>query len=320
MRVMLLGATGTAGRAALEALAEAGHEVVAVHRGPAPHVPDQALISFRKLDAGDAVSLARDGFRGERFDALVSCLASRTGTPEDAWSVDHGANLTAMRVAGDEGVGRMVLLSAICVQKPKLAFQRAKLAFEAELMSSGMEYSIVRPTAFFKSLSGQIERVRRGKPFLLFGDGELTRCKPIGDRDLGRYLALCLTDEDKRNRVLPIGGPGPAISPREQGEELFRLTGQRARYRHVPVAMFDVIGAALRGGGYLSEGLKTRAELAGIGRYYATESMLLWDERTGRYDADATPEYGKETLFGYYADVLGRGGRIDLGAHRVFGP
>ena len=42
----------------------------------------------------------------------------------------------------------------------------------------------MRPTAFFKSLSGQVERVRGGRPFLLFGDGTLTACKPISDADL----------------------------------------------------------------------------------------------------------------------------------------
>lgn len=319
MRVLLLGATGTAGRATLSALADAGHEVVALHRGEPPETTHNDLISFRRSDVTDPVSLARDGFRGERFDALVTTLASRTGVPEEAWSIDHRANVEALRQARDAGVTRVVALSAICVQKPMLAFQFAKLAFEEELVKSGVDYAIVRPTAFFKSLSGQIERVKNGKPFLLFGNGELTRCKPISDRDLGRFITLCLTDDDKRNRVLPVGGPGPAISLREQGEELFRLTGREPRFRHVPVAMFDAIGAVLRVGGYLSNSLKTKAELARIGRYYATESMLVWDVQQGRYTADATPEFGHDTLFQHYAEVLSKGETVELGTHRVFG-
>ncbi len=94
-------------------------------------------------------------FRGERFDALVSCLASRNGTARDAWAIDHRAHQLALAAAQQVGVGQVVLLSAICVQKPLLAFQQAKLAFERELMVSGLTYSIVRPTAFFKSLSGR---------------------------------------------------------------------------------------------------------------------------------------------------------------------
>ena len=61
------------------------------------------------------------------------------------------------------------------MQKPLLGFQQAKLAFEAELQASALTWSIVRPTAFFKSLSGQIARVQAGKPFLLFGNGDADR-------------------------------------------------------------------------------------------------------------------------------------------------
>ena len=74
----------------------------------------------------------------------------------------------ALDAARQAGVSHMVLLSAICVQKPLLAFQHAKLAFEKTLIESGLTYSIVRPTALFKSLSGQVERVTRGKPFMVF--------------------------------------------------------------------------------------------------------------------------------------------------------
>lgn len=319
MRVMLLGATGTAGRATLGALLDAGHEVVALHRGAPPDVPSNRMLSLRKADVGDPEDLERNGFRGETFDALVTCLASRTGTPGDAWAIDHRANAGALSLAGRAGVRHVVLMSAICVQKPRLAFQRAKLAFEAELMASGLDYSIVRPTSFFKSLSGQIARVRDGKPFLLFGNGELTRCKPISDRDLGRFMALCLTDPDKRNCILPVGGPGPAISPREQGEALFRLTGKTPRFRQVPVALFGAIGGALGVAGVVSAPMRAKAELARIGRYYATESMLVWDENARRYDADATPEFGQDTLFQHYAEVILDGGSVDLGEHRVFG-
>ncbi len=317
MRVMLLGATGTAGAATLGALLEAGHEVVAVHRGGLP-VDARKGLTVRVADVTDAGSLARDGFCGERFDALVSCLASRTGVPNEAWAIDHAAQGNALRIAQDSGVGHVVLMSAICVQKPLLAFQHAKLAFEAELIGSGLEYSIVRPTAFFKSLSGQIGRVRNGKPYLLFGDGALTRCKPIADRDLGRFMALCLRDPDKRGRILPIGGPGPAITPKEQGAELFRLTGREPRYRHVPVGLFDVIAAGLGLAGRVSDRLAAKAELARIGRYYATESMLVWDAETARYDADATPEFGEETLFQHYARVVRSDVEVNLGDHRVF--
>lgn len=326
-RVLVLGATGTIGRAAVRALVRRGHDVVCLIRpraGPggklareeSARLLEGATIRFG--DAADAASLIADGICGERFDAMVTCLASRTGAPKDAWAIDYQANLNALAAAQAAGVSHVVLLSAICVQKPQLAFQHAKLAFEKALIESGVTYSIVRPTAFFKSLSGQVDRVKRGKPYLLFGDGTLTSCKPISDDDLGDYLADCLDNETRRNRILPIGGPGPAITPKQQGDKLFALLGQPPRFKHVPVKLLDVIIAVLRALGRVSPALAAKAELARIGLYYATESMLVVDPATGRYDADATPSAGSETLFDYYARLIRGEVRAERGDHAVF--
>jgi divinyl chlorophyllide a 8-vinyl-reductase len=323
-RLMVLGATGTIGRATVRELVRRGHDVVCFVRAPSGSLTEEqvrASLEGAILRFGDATvagSLARDGFAGERFDALVSCMASRTGAPEDAWRVDHRAHVEALAAAREAGVSHMVLLSAICVQKPLLAFQHAKLAFERTLIESGIAYSIVRPTAYFKSLSGQIERVRAGRPFLVFGDGALTACKPIGDDDLARYLADCIDDASRRDRVLPIGGPGPAITPRDQGEMLFKLLGRKPRFRRVPLVLLDAVVGALGAAGRVAPGLAAKAELARIGRYYATESMLVLDPATGRYDAEATPSTGTETLFDFYARVLRGEASVERREHAVF--
>jgi divinyl chlorophyllide a 8-vinyl-reductase len=326
-RVFVLGATGTIGRATVRALLRRGHEVVCLVRPRAgvagALAPEDSIKLFagatvRFGDVRDSAALLRDGFRGEHFDVLLSCLASRTGAPKDAWAIDHLAHVRALGAARAAGVSQVVLLSAICVQRPLLAFQNAKLAFEKVLVDSGLSYSIVRPTAFFKSLSGQVERVKQGKPFLVFGDGTLTACKPISDDDLADYLADCLDDGSRHNRVLPIGGPGAAITPRQQGEKLFELLGRPPRFRHVPPAMLDAIIGVLGAAGRLVPALAEKAELARIGRYYATESMLVLNPETGHYDAAATPATGTETLFDYYEQLVNGASAPERGDHAVF--
>ena len=327
LRVFVLGATGTIGRAAVTALLQQGHEVVCLVRAKAgvggALTPDGSArllegAALRIGDVRDPQSLARDGFAGERFDVLLSCLASRTGAPADAWAIDHQAHAHALKAAQQAGVQHVVLLSALCVQKPLLAFQQAKLAFESELVASGLNYSIVRPTAFFKSLSGQLERLRQGKPYLMFGNGELTACKPISDRDLGQYLAQCITDRALHRRILPIGGPGPALTPRQQGEMLFAALGRTPRFKQVPVGLLDAIVGVLGAAGRLIPPLRDKAELAKIGRYYATESMLVLNPQTGRYDADATPSTGSDRLQDFYADLAAGKVQIERGNHAVF--
>ncbi|MEO0428726.1 MAG: NAD(P)H-binding protein [Pseudomonadota bacterium] len=326
-RVLVLGATGTIGQATVAALVARGHDVACLVRpraGPGGRLEGAAIAErlpgadLRFGNVADAGSLARDGFRGERFDAVVSCLASRTGVPADAWAIDHRAHLLALEAAKAAGVSHFVLLSAICVQKPLLAFQHAKLAFEEALMASGLRYSIVRPTAYFKSLSGQVERVRQGRPFLVFGDGKLTACKPISDADLADFIAGCLERPERWDRILPIGGPGPAITPLDQAAMLSRLLGQRVSTRRVPVGLLDAIIFGLTAIGRLSPRLAEKTELARIGRYYATESMLLRDPETGRYLADATPEWGTDRLEDYQARLLSGDLQLERGDHAVF--
>jgi divinyl chlorophyllide a 8-vinyl-reductase len=328
-RVFVAGATGYIGRHVVHELVERGYDVVAFARprsgigGASTEEATRLALPGAEVRFGDVTdrsSVSRDGLRGEFFDAVVSCIASRTGAPDDAWRIDHRANLDLLRCAQDVGVEHFVLLSAICVQKPRLAFQRAKLAFERALIDSGMTYSIVRPTAFFKSLAGQVEAVKRGKRFVVFGDGQLTACTPISERELARFLADCLEDPAKRNAVLPIGGPGPAITPLEQGAMLAELCGTVPRYRRVPVGVMDAIIAVLGTLGRVIPSLHDKAELARIGRYYGTESMLLWDEEQGRYDAAATPSFGSDTLRDFYARVLDEGlAGQELGDQAVFG-
>jgi len=315
IRILLAGGTGYIGRAVAHELTRRGFAVTALVRDAGADLPDCELLVADVTEPG-ALAAATCGLR---FDAVVSCIASRSGVPDDAWLVEYEANRNLLAVAEGSGARRFLLLSAICVQRPRLAFQHAKLAFEAELRESGIDYTIVRPTAFFKSLSGQIDRVRSGKPFLVFGDGTETACKPIGEADLAAYIADRLQDRAAANAVLPIGGPGAAITPRTQGELLFELAGMPPRFRRVSPRIFKAAGTILGPLGSIWPAAAKKAELARIGHYYATESMLLWDEARERYDADATPETGNESLRDFYTRMLrdGLAGQ-ELGQHKVF--
>lgn len=313
--VLLAGASGYIGRAVASQLLSEGYAVTALVRDTATDLQGCTKVVV-KLSEPQAVHAA---LAGQQFDAVISCIASRTGAPKDSRRVDYEANRTLLDVAVALDIGHFILLSAICVQRPKLAFQHAKLAFEADLKSADIDYTVVRPTAFFKSLSGQIKRVQAGKSFLLFGDGQMTACKPISESDLAKYIAAAVTDKTMRNRILPIGGPGEALTPLEQGALLFELTGREPRYRHVPVAMFTVAIAILAPLSKVIPALAAKAEFARIGRYYATESMLLWDSARGVYDADATPSTGTDSLRQHYARVLDEGmAGQETGDHKLF--
>lgn len=62
------------------------------------------------------------------------------------------------------------------------------------------------------------------------------------------------------------------------------------------------------------------AEFGRIGKYYAVESMLLWDPVTEKYLPEATPSYGNDTLEAFYAKAVKEGLKgQELGDQAVFG-
>lgn len=302
--IVVAGASGTIGRAVVHECTARGYDVTALVRSEASAKLQElqdARVSV--VDVGQPQEVAA-AFNDVKPRTVISCVASRSGSPKDARAVDLDANLNLLLGAQGVGAQHFILLSAICVQRPKLAFQRAKLAFEEALIKAPIEHTIVRPTAFFKSLSGQVERVLAGKPFFLFGDGELTACKPISNADLARFIVGQVGNPKAYGSILPIGGPGPAITLKRQGELLFDAASLEPKFRSVPVGLFSLFAGVFSLGAWASDWFAEKAEYARIARYYATESMLVLDPQTDEYSAEATPEYGEDRLVDHYKALI----------------
>lgn len=333
INVLVVGSTGYIGKFVVNELVKRGYNVVAVAR-------ERSGINGRKgknetmqelkgaqvcfADVTDISSLKTAIHDvGVSIDVIISCLASRNGGVKDSWRIDYEATKNSLVAGKAAGASHFVLLSAICVQKPLLEFQRAKLKFEAELQREAergeLTYSIVRPTAFFKSLGGQVELAKTGKPYVMFGDGRLCACKPISETDLASFIVDCILEDDKINKLLPIGGPGKALTPLEQGEMIFRLMGKEPKFLKVPLGIMDFAIGVLEFLVKVFPSLEDAAEFGKIGRYYAAESMLVLDPETGEYDANATPSYGRDTLEEFFERVLREGmAGQELGDQAVF--
>jgi divinyl chlorophyllide a 8-vinyl-reductase len=228
---------------------------------------------------------------------VISCISSRTGTAQDAHNIDYQMNMSLLDCARVSDAKIFLMLSAICVQKPKLAFQHAKLKFEDALQTSGLNYSIVRPTAYFKSLTGQIKRVQQNRPFLFFGTGTETACTPISKGDLAEFMLDAVHQPASWNKVLPIGGPQPALTPADMAAIISKIYDKPPRTRSISPKIFDVLRALFTPLVPISRWARDKSELMNIGKYYATESMLVWDAVNGCYDAKRTPSTGKDTFY-----------------------
>ena len=234
--VVVAGATGYIGRAVVQESVRRGYNTVALVR------------NVTQLETEQARQLYGDSFVGATLkecnvqdpqelqsilaslqipvDTVISCLASPSGIKKEAYAIDYQATLNCLEAGQRVNARHFVLLSAFCCRNPLLQLQQAKLKFEAELaQQSLMTWSVVRPTAFFKSVSGQLEAIRGGAPYVLFGDGAVTQCNPIAETELAEFMMDCLIDESKTNKIINVGGPDQPLSNQMLGEVRFGDNG-----------------------------------------------------------------------------------------------
>jgi len=320
---VIAGATGYIGKSVVRESVRQGYRTVALVRDAAKvRQADSSSASndfvefFQGADvvecdvtnADQLTSVLRnisESCEGKKIDAIVSCLASRSGVKKDAYLIDYQATLNCLEAGRAVGAKHFVLLSAFCVKNPWLQFQQAKLKFEAALQEQkDMTWSIVRPTAFFKSVSGQLEVVQSGAPFVMFGDGEVTRCNPIAESDLATYLMDCITDKSRWNKILNIGGPDEPLTMKKQGEMLFKSVGKEPNFFYAPLWLFDTIINSLQflADVFKSEALEDAAETGRIGKYYAVEDMLT---------TKPEEKYGTITLQEHYDRIAVEGQSYD---------
>lgn len=203
MKIVVVGATGGSGRAAVEELARRGHEVTALARQPERMTAPAGV----RMIAGDALRAADldEAVRGQdavvvtlgiRENALAVRLRGRsTGTPLNVRSAGTAGVIEAMR---RNGVRKLVVLSSYGVGESRnrlpwkwrtlfwllLKPQIADTEVQEQLVrSSGVkEWVIAQPVALTDADSGA------STPLLASAEGEV-RSMSVSRRSVARFLA-----------------------------------------------------------------------------------------------------------------------------------
>lgn len=201
--IVITGATGNVGRPLVEALLEAGEAVTAVSRGEAAF---PAGIAHVRADLAEPESL-KPAFEG------ADRLFLLTRDPE----LDVVPVLDAAKAAG---IGRVVLLSS---QRTVTRLDPSQNVFEAAVIESGLEWTILRPGGFHSNAYLWAEPVRGQRAVAApFGDVGLPHIDPA---DIAAVAAKALTEDGHAGQAYTITGP-ELVTPREQVEAIAEAVGE----------------------------------------------------------------------------------------------
>lgn len=224
--ILVTGGTGTLGRRVAERLRADGHEVRVLSRHAEPYAVD-----LREGGAGLDAAVAD-------VDTVVHCASSPRGGDEEA----AGHLLAAARRAG---VGHLVYVSIVGVDRVPFGYYRTKAAVEKLVEESGLGWTVLRATQFHELLVTLFGTLSR-PPVMLLPAG--VRDQPVDAGEVAARLAE-LALGPPSGRVADLGGP-EVRSLESLARSYLAAAGRRRRVVNVPMA--GRAYRAFRAGGHLA--------------------------------------------------------------------
>ena len=261
MKVLLAGAFGNLGADILKNLIKNGHEVVAADIAERD-LGIEKNYDFRRIDVTDPETLKGicDG-----CEAVITTVGltkgSATVTP---YEIDYQGNLNLLDEAKKAGVKHFTFISVIKADKaPHIPMLDAKAKFERELINSGLNYVIHRPTGYFYDI------IKVFKPMILKGEVTLLGKKPIhanviSTEDFAEFIVLHMTDEKATYNV----GGKETYSYEELATLCFEAAGKQVVIKRAPALLFDVLA-------FVNKVKKTGKDgVLKFGKWTMTEEMV----------------------------------------------
>jgi uncharacterized protein YbjT (DUF2867 family) len=245
-RILIAGATGTLGRAAVRQLKAQGDFV----RGLGRYVPTLRPLPLDETFEGDLTN--PESLEGccDGVDTVLSCAGAsmRLDTWGDRLSftaVDFAGNRNLLAEAQRAGVGRFVYVSLYAAESLlRTEYARAHERFVELLRRSGLPCTVIRPTGFF-GFFGEILRMAQKGQGVVIGSGA-TRTNPVHEEDVA---AVCAEAVHRTESEISVGGPG-TFTRREIVELAFDVVGKtpgvRPSIRRIPPWFFRGLVAPVR--------------------------------------------------------------------------
>ena len=243
--ILIVGGSGHLGRVAARRLLTQGQKVRVMTRNP-PALSDLAQqgaeVVGGDLRDPDQIRNACQGV--EKVLAAAHALNGK-GTNNPA-NVDDQGNRRLIETAKIYGVKHFIFISILgASQEHPLEFFRIKHRIEEHLRTSGLPYTILRPSAYMDLWAELIgEPILRQGKVTIFGRGE-NPINFISVDDVTAMIGLALEDPHALNRSIDLGGPQNLTL--NQVVKIFEdIRGQPAQKRYVPLAAMRAMSVLMR--------------------------------------------------------------------------
>jgi NADH dehydrogenase len=240
MKILVTGATGFIGPKVVHALRAQDRDVRALVRRPerATQLANWGV----ELATGDLTDPASLRAAVAGCTHVLHLVAILTGRPADFERVMTQGTKDLVAAAKAQGVERFVLMSALGTSdtsKDTVPYYAAKWAEEREVVDSGLDYTIFRPSFVFGRDGGALpifmKQVRYSPVVTVIGPG-LQRSQPIWVDDVAQYVAQGIATAEASSRTFEIGGPD-SVNWNELYGAIAKALGKHRRLLHVPFGL-----------------------------------------------------------------------------------
>ncbi|MFN2562324.1 MAG: SDR family oxidoreductase [Jatrophihabitans sp.] len=245
--ILVVGGTGRLGRELVPALTRQGEAVRVLTRDASKAAGPAAVGTGVELMAGDL----RDPASLER--AVAGCTAvvsaahgfvgGRGAGPEQ---VDRDGNASLARAAKAAGIGHLVLISVhrASAHHP-MSLHRMKYAAEQAVRSTGVEHTVLRPSAYYENWIEIIGgKLGSGGPAMVFGRGR-NPISFVSVVDVAQAVMAGLDDPQLRGQTLDVGGPENLTMTRF-AERLIEHAGGGGKIKHLPLPVMRTMSVLAR--------------------------------------------------------------------------
>jgi len=222
MRVAIFGGTGFVGSYLVDELLERGHHPVLLVRSGSEYKvnqPDQCTLVHGDITDTVAVQAAVADADAVIYNIGILRESPATGITYEALHFEGAKR--AMDAAEAAGAHRFLLMSANGVKPDGTGYQRTKYQSEQYLATTGLEWTVFRPSVLFGNPRGQQEFATRlyrevvqsPLPAPLFYDGLLPtgagsfRMSPVHVKDVAAAFVKTLEMPETAGRIFALCGP-----------------------------------------------------------------------------------------------------------------